>query len=114
MTREIIDAQKSTWRNLSISGDCRSWEHYTKEENIKTCGLHATNDQSDSTPGGTTRGIEVGGMIKISWAAAQSNTRRNGFWIKPITERIGKKKNVRVAKGMFHQLCDECGCGGFL
>ena len=46
-------------------------------------------------------------MINISRAAAQSDARRNGFWGRPITTRRGKKNNVRVAKGTFHQFCDE-------
>ena len=46
-------------------------------------------------------------MINIPWDAAQSDARRNGFWSRPITTRRGKKKNVRVAKGTFHQFCDE-------
>ena len=85
----------------------RSWENPTKGDKIKTRGCHATNDQSDITLGGTTRGIELGGMINIHWAVAQSDARRNSFWSRAITTRIGKKKNVRVAKGTFHQLCDE-------
>ena len=52
--------------------------------------------------GGTNRGIELGGMIKIPWAAAQSDASMNGFWNRPITARKGKKKNVRVAEGKFH------------
>ena len=68
---------------------------------------HATNDQSESTLGVTTRGIELGGMINIPWAAAQSDASRNNFWSRPITKKRGKKKNVRVAKGTFHQFCDE-------
>ena len=72
-----------------------------------TCGCHATNDQSESTLGGTTRGIELGGMINIPRAAAQNDAKRNGFWSKPITTRRGKKKNTSVAKGTFHQFCDE-------
>ena len=46
-------------------------------------------------------------MINIPWAAEQSNASRNGFWSRPITTKRGKKKNVREAKGTFHQLCDE-------
>ena len=68
-----------------------------------TCGCHATNDQSEITLGGTNRGIELGGMINIPRAAAQSDARRNGFWGRPITTRRGNNKNVRLAKGMFHQ-----------
>ena len=30
MKKELIDTRKSTWRNLSKSGDRRSWEHSTK------------------------------------------------------------------------------------
>ena len=99
--------RKSTWRNLSKSGDRGSWEHSTKEDNIKTRGCHATNDHSESTVGGTIRSIELGGMINIPWAEAQSNTRRNSFWSRPINARRGKKKNASVAKGTFHQFCDE-------
>ena len=55
--KEIIDTRKATWWNLSKSGYRRSWDHSTKEDKIKTCGFHATNDQSESTLGGTTRGI---------------------------------------------------------
>ena len=46
-------------------------------------------------------------MINFPRDAAQSDARRNGFLNRPITARRGKKKNVRVAKGTFHQLCDE-------
>ena len=57
--------------------------------------------------GGTTRGIELGGMINIPQDTAHSDGRRNGFWSTPITATKGNKKNVRVAKGTFHQFCDE-------
>ena len=70
-------------------------------------GCHATNDQSESTLGGTTRGIELGKMINIPRSAAQSNIKRNCFWSRPITTKRGTKKNFIVAKGMFHQFCDE-------
>ena len=107
MKKEIIDTRKATWRNLSKSGDRRSWKHYTNYDKINTRECHATNDQSESTLGGTTRGIELGGMINIPRAAAQSDSRRNGFFSRPITARRGNKKNVRVAEGTFHQFCDE-------
>ena len=68
---------------------------------------HAINYQSESNLGGTTQGIELGGMINIPRAAAQSDASRNGFWIRPITTKRGNKKNFIVAKGMFHQFCDE-------
>ena len=105
--KELIDTRISTWRNLSKSGDRRSWEHSTEEDKIMTRGCHATNDQSESTLGGTTRGIELGGMINIPRDVAQSDASRNVFWSRPITTKRGKKKNVRVDKGTFHQLCDE-------
>ena len=57
--------------------------------------------------GGTTWGIEFGGTINIPQAVAQSDASRNGFWSRPITTKRGKKKNVREAKGKFHQFCDE-------
>ena len=57
--------------------------------------------------GGTTWGIELGGMINIPQDAAHSDARINGFWSRPITARRGKNKNARVAKGTFHQFCDE-------
>ena len=81
MKKERINTRKSTWKNLSKLGYCRSWENSTKENNIKTRGCHATNDQSEITTGGTTQGIELGGIINISRAAAQSDARRNGFGI---------------------------------
>ena len=46
-------------------------------------------------------------MINIPRAALQSDASRNGFWCRSITTKIGKKKNVRLAKGTFHQFCDE-------
>ena len=94
--------QKATRRNLSKPGDRRAWEHSTKEDNIKTHGYCATNDQSEITLGGTNRGIELGGTINIPWAADQSDARRNGFWNRPITAIKGKNNNVRVAKGTLH------------
>ena len=45
MKKELIDTQKAPWRNLSKSGDHRSWEHTTKEDKIKTHECHSTNDQ---------------------------------------------------------------------
>ena len=35
------------------------------------------------------------------------DTKRNGFWSRPITARRGKKKNAKVDKGTFRQFCDE-------
>ena len=58
MNKDLIDTRKATWRNLSKSGDRRSWEQSTKEDNINTHECHATSDQIESTMGGTTRGIE--------------------------------------------------------
>ena len=106
MKKELIDTRKATCMNQSKLVDRRSWEHSTKKYNIKTRGCHATNDYSESTLGGTTRGIELGGMINIPRDTAHSDGRRNGFWSTPITARKGKKKNARVAKGTFHQFCD--------
>ena len=65
------------------------------------------NDHSDSTMGGTTRGIELCGMINIPRAKAQSDSRRNVFFSRPITASRGKKNNTRVNKGTFRQFCDE-------
>ena len=72
-----------------------------------TRGCHATNDHSERVIGGTTRGIELGGMINIPRAAVQSDASSHGFWSRPITKKRGKKKNIREAKGTFHQFCDE-------
>ena len=72
-----------------------------------TCRCNATNYQSESTMGGTTRGIELGGMINIPRAAAQSDARRNSFCSRLIPKSRGKNTNARVAKGAFHQFCDE-------
>ena len=87
MKKELIDMRRTTWRNLSKSVDHCSWEHSTKEDTIMTRGCHTTNDQSESTLGGTTWDIELGGMIKIPQAAAQSDGSRNGFWNRPITTK---------------------------
>ena len=38
MKKELIDTRKATVRNLSKSGDRRSWEHSTKEDKIMTRG----------------------------------------------------------------------------
>ena len=35
MNKELADTRKTTWRNLSKSGDRRSWEHSTEEVRIK-------------------------------------------------------------------------------
>ena len=107
MNKELIDTRKSTWRNLSKSRDRRSWEHSTKEDKIKTLRCHVTSDQSEITLGETNRGIELGGKINIPRAAAQSDARRNGFWNRPITAMRENKNIGRVAKGKFHQFCDE-------
>ena len=47
------------------------------EEKLATHGYMATNDQLESSLGGTTRGIELGGMINMAHAAGQSNMKRN-------------------------------------
>ena len=36
MKKELINTLKATWSNLSKSVGCRSWEHFTKENKIKT------------------------------------------------------------------------------
>ena len=46
-------------------------------------------------------------MINTPRNAAQSDARRNGFLSRPINARGGKKNSFRVAKGTFHQFCDE-------
>ena len=46
-------------------------------------------------------------MINIPRDSVQSDARRNGFWSRPINAKKGKKKNARVAKGTFHQFCEE-------
>ena len=90
--KELINTRKATSSNLSKPGDHRSWEHSTKEDNIMTHGCHATNDQSEITLVGTTRVIELGGMINIPQTTAQSDARRNGFWSRPITTKRGKRR----------------------
>ena len=72
-----------------------------------TRGCHATNDQSENTLGGNTRGIELCGMINIPRATLQSDASRNGFRSRSITTKRGEKNNARVAKSTFHQICDE-------
>ena len=103
--KELINMRKATWRNLSKSRDRRSWEHSTKKDKIKTHGCHATNDQLEGNLIGTTRGIELGGMLNIPQAAAQSDARRNNFWNRKITARRGKKKTFKV-KGTAQEKMD--------
>jgi hypothetical protein len=55
---EIQDKKKAKYKYLSISGSEYSWNHCGEEKKKALLGNSATNDEAESTLGGTTANIQ--------------------------------------------------------
>ena len=63
---ELQDEKKATYKYLSISGSEYSWDHCGAEKKKALLGNTATNDEAESTLGGTTANIQRFGQIALS------------------------------------------------
>ena len=78
MKDEMLDEKKSTFYNLSVSGNKRSYKHSSKQDKIDLLNVHTTN-VSESLLGGTTSVIQVGSTIGLHRAATQDAAKRSGY-----------------------------------
>ena len=102
---ELQDEKKATYKYLSISGSEYSWNHCGEEKKKALLGNTATNDEAESTLGGTTANIQRFGRIALSSAGAVSDMKRNAFLQR---DTIPTKKNPTVNQsGLFHQFPHE-------
>ncbi len=76
---ELHDKNKATFKYLSSSGSEYSRKHCTEDRKRSHIGKMATNDEAESTLGGTTAQIQKFGKIALSDAAAVSSMKRNAF-----------------------------------
>ena len=79
MKDEMLDEKKSTFYNLSVSGNKRSYKHSSKQDKIDSLNVHTTNDLSESLLGGATSVIQVGSTIGLHRAANQDAAKRSGY-----------------------------------
>ena len=79
MKDEMVDVRKSTYFNLSVSGNQRSYKHSSKQDKIDSLNVHTTNDLAESLLGGATRVIQVGSTIGLHRAATQDAAQRSGY-----------------------------------
>ena len=102
---ELQDEKKATYKYLSISGSEYSWNHCGEEKKKALLGNTATNDEAESTLGGTTANIQRFGRIALSSAGAVSDMNRNAFLRR---DAIPTKKNQTVKpSGLFCQFPHE-------
>ena len=102
---ELQNKKKAVYKYLSISGLEYSWNHCGEEKKKALLGNTATNDEAESTLGGTTANIQRFGRIALSSAGAVSDMKRNAFLQR---DTIPTKKNPTVNQsGLFHQFPHE-------
>ncbi len=95
----------SSFEHLLISGSEYSWNHCGEEKKKALLGNSATNDEAESTLGGTTANIQRFGRIALSSAGAVSDMKRNAFLKR---DAIVTKKNPSTnPSGLFHQFPNE-------
>ena len=56
---EMLDVKKSTYYNVSVSGNKRSYKHSSKQNKIDSLNVHTKNDLAKSLLGGATSVIQV-------------------------------------------------------
>jgi hypothetical protein len=76
---ELQDEKKATHKYLSISGLEYLWNHCGEEKKKALLGNTATNDEAESTLGGTTANIQQFGRIVLSSAGAVSDMKQNAY-----------------------------------
>ncbi|KAL7552655.1 hypothetical protein ACHAWF_015887 [Thalassiosira exigua] len=94
---ELRDTKKATHKYLSSSGSDYCWKRCSDERKQALLGKKATNDEAESSLGGTTSQVQKFGRIALSSAAAISDLKRNAFFNRPTNSK--KEKPL----GIFHQ-----------
>ena len=79
MKDEMLDVKKSTYYNLSVSGNQRSYKHSSKQDKIDSLNVHTTNDLAESLLGGAISVIQVGSTTGLHQAATQDAAQRSGY-----------------------------------
>ena len=87
---------------MSTSKSEYSWKYCSEERKKALLGNKATNDEAESTLGGTTAQIQKLGRIALSSAAAVSTMKRNAFF-----DRSAKTRGDNQPRGIFHLFDDE-------
>jgi hypothetical protein len=101
---ELRDESKATFKYLSVSGSEYSWNGCGEARKKALLGKKATNDEAESTLGGTTSNIQRYGRINISSAGAISDAKRNGFLQREYVPP--QKKSSAKAQGIFQGLSE--------
>ncbi len=74
---EIMNENKATYKYTSKSGSKYSYDYCGDEKKIAFLGKMATNDDAESTLGGTTANIQRHGQISIASVGAMSDAKQN-------------------------------------
>ena len=101
---ELYDEGKATYKYLSRSKSEYCWKHCSEERKSALLGNKATNDEAESTLGGTTYQVQKYGRINLSNAAGVSDLKRNAFLHR---NRKAKSKNDKKPTGIFHEYSKE-------
>ena len=99
---ELHNDSKATYKYLSRSKSEYCWKKCSGERKAALLGNKATNDEAESTLGGTTYQVQRYGRINLSNAAAVSDLKRNAF-----LHRNTKSKNDKKPTGIFHEYSKE-------
>ena len=99
---ELHDDSKATYKYLSRSKSEYCWKKCSPERKAALLGNKATNDEAESTLGGTTYQVQRYGRINLSNAAAVSDLKRNAF-----LHRNTNSKNDKKPTGIFHEYSKE-------
>jgi hypothetical protein len=102
---ELQDKKMATYKYLSILGSKYLWNLCGEEKKKPLLGNTATNDDAESTLGGTTANIQRFGKIALSSAGAVSDMKRNAFLLQGAIPT--KKKTTINPSGLFHQFTQE-------
>ena len=99
---ELHDDTKATYKYLSKSKSEYCWKNCSEERKNALLGNKATNDEAESTLGGTTHQVQKYGRINLANAAAVSDLKRNAF-----LHRKSNSKNDKKPTGIFHEYSRE-------
>ena len=76
---EMLNVKQSTYYNVSVSGNQRSYKCSLKQDNIGSVNVHTTNSPTESLLGGSTSVIQVGSAIVLHQVATQDAVTRSGY-----------------------------------
>ena len=93
--KELHDESKATHKYLSKNKKEHSWDYCPDSVKTALLGKKATNDEAESSLGGTTHQIQKYGRINVYAASAIADMRRNAFMHRPGS---GNEE-----LGLFHQ-----------